>query len=544
MPSLVKKTTVLGYSNAYHLLRRTTFNITKARILEMATKTPEQALNLLFTFNAPVPPSPLNANLETIVPTVTNPTITDTMNTDNAVEHDLYWWMYQALKDNSAQYRIAYFLHLLFVTDDDAAFFTNFDYKELMRFHANGSLKELAVRITTDPRMLIYLSNYLNKKQSPNQNYAREFLELFTVLKGPQIATGNYTNYTETDVQQAARVFTGFTMTYAAQQNKTARLNLVDPVTNLPKGFINVANHDTGDKTFSSAFGNAVITGGSTEATIVAELQSFVNMVFNQDETAKAYCRRMYRYFVGRNITTDIENGIIVPLANLLKNNNYQIIPVLKELLWSTHFYDEQDGIVGDNVIGSLVKSPMEYYFSIISLLQLQMPLYTVNADSIHQFFSTVYYYVQSSGMPVFRPQSVNGYSGYSSSPNYDKNWITTSSLRIRYQNSIDVLISGFTRAGFLYKLNMPVFVKDSGYFSNPANADTLVQDFCGLLHIEVPTGARFTHFRDVFLSGLSPVNWSNEWNNYVNTGTASSVKIAIDRLVRALIKSPEFQVL
>lgn len=58
------------------------------------------------------------------------------------------------------------------------------------------------------------MSNYLNVKNSPNQNYGREFLELFTILKGEQVAEGDYTNYTEHDVQQAARVLTGFTGTY------------------------------------------------------------------------------------------------------------------------------------------------------------------------------------------------------------------------------------------------------------------------------------------------------------------------------------------
>lgn len=198
----------------------------------------------------------------------------------------------------------------------------------------------------------------------------------------------------------------------------------------------------------------------------------------------------------------------------------------------------------GDQIIGSLVKSPLDYYLQLMSVLQLNTPLYTANAESIHQLFSTVYYYAQSAGMPIFRPQSVNGYSGYSSSPNYDKNWITTSTLRVRFYNSIDMLISGFTKNGFLYKLNLPSFVKDSGNFSNPGNSDQLVQEFFSLLHIEIPGTARFTYFRDIFLGGLSPTNWQNEWNNYVNTGTATAVKIPIDRLVKALVKSPEYQVL
>lgn len=544
MPSLTPKTSVLGFFNAYHLLRRTTYNITKARINYFATKTPDQALTELFVFSAPSPPSPLNNNAETIVPTFANPTITDTLATSNSVVYDNYWWMYQAMKDTSAQYKIAYWLHLLFVTDNDASFFTNFDYKELLRFHASGSLKDLAIRITLNPRMLVYLSNYLNKKTSPNQNYAREFLELFTILKGPQIATGNYTNYTEDDVQQAAKVLSGFTLTSANQLNKVNRINLVDTITKLPKGYINVTTHDITDKTFSSAFGGAVVTGANTEAGIQTELEDFITMVFNKDETAKAYCRRMYRYFVGRNITADIETNIIAPLATSLKVNNYNILPVLRTLLSSKHFYDEEDTIVGDQIIGSLVRNPLELYFNMFSLLNLNTPLYSVNPASLHGFLSTISSYSQNQGMPVFRPQSVNGYAAYSSSPNYDKNWITTSALRIRYNNSIDLLINGTTQGGFLYKLNLPVFVRDSNNFQNPGNATELVSEFCEMMFVDFPIPARLDYFKTIFLGGLSVINWQSEWNNFIATGTTTGVKIPIDRLVKAIIKSPEFQIM
>jgi len=544
MPSLTPKTTVLGFSNAYHLLRRTTYNITKAKVLDFATKTPQQALAELFTFSNPVPPSPLNNVGETIVPTAANPTITDTQSTANSVRNDLYWWLYSALKDPSAQHKIAYFLHVLFVTDDNASFWTNYDYKELLRFHANGSLKELAFRITQNPRMLVFLNNNVNLSTSPNQNYAREFLELFTILKGPQIATGNYTNYTETDVQQAARVLTGFSLTSSVHLDKTARLTSLDPATNIPTGQVKVNTHDTGTKTFSSAFGNQAISGGNTDATIKAELQNFINMVFNQDETAKAYCRRMYRYFVGRLITTEIENDIIVPLAASLKADNYNIIPALTTLLKSKHFYDEEDSITGDQTIGNIVRNPVELYLHMFSLLNLQIPLYNTNPSAIHSLMNVVNNYSSNMGMPVFNPQSVNGYAGYYSSPNYDKNWITTSSLRIRYNNTIDYLINGLTYNGFTFKLNNASFVKDSGYFSNPANADTLVTEFLQMMFVEVPDGTRYDYFKGIFLNNLSTINWQNEWNNYLSTGNANSVKIPIDRLVKAIIKSPEFQII
>lgn len=544
MPSLAPKTSALGFDNAYHLLRRTTYNVTKARIADFAAKTPQDAITALFTFAAPVPPAPLNNVGETIVPTATNPTITDTQNTANSVRNDLYWWLHSALKDPSAQHRIAFFLHLMFVADDNTSYWTNYDYKELLRFHANGSLKDLAIRMTMNPRMLLYLNNNVNQNTSPNQNYAREFLELFTILKGPQIATGNYTNYTELDVQQAAKVFTGFTLTSSIHLDKFARLTALDAVTQLPAGEIKTNKHDTGSKTFSSAFAAQTIAGGNTDATIRAELQNFVNMIFNQDETAKAYCRRMYRYFVGRDITPDIEAGIITPMAVSLKADNYNILPTLGTLLKSKHFYDEEDTISGDQTYGSLTRSPLELYLHLFSLLQLQMPAYTANPSAIHSLMGVVNTYSTNMGMPIFRPQSVNGYSGYSSSPHYDKNWITTSSLRIRYNNTIDYLINGLTYNGFLFKLNTATFVRDSGYFSAPAVADTLLTEFLEMMFAFVPDSTRYDYFKTAFLNNLSVINWQNEWNNFISTGNASSVKIALDRLVKAMVKSPEFQIM
>lgn len=544
MPSLAPKTSVLGFDNAYHLLRRTTYNITKARIADFAAKTPQDAITALFTFAAPVPPAPLNNVGETIVPTATNPTITDTQNTANSVRNDLYWWLHSALKDPSAQHRIAFFLHLMFVADDNTSYWTNYDYKELLRFHANGSLKDLAIRMTMNPRMLLYLNNNVNQNTSPNQNYAREFLELFTILKGPQIATGNYTNYTELDVQQAAKVFTGFTLTSSIHLDKFARLTALDAVTQLPAGEIKTNKHDTGSKTFSSAFATQTIAGGNTDSTIRAELQNFVNMIFNQNETAKAYCRRMYRYFVGRDITPDIEAGIITPMAVSLKADNYNILPTLGTLLKSKHFYDEEDTISGDQTYGSLTRSPLELYLHLFSLLQLQMPAYTANPSAIHSLMGVVNTYSTNMGMPIFRPQSVNGYSGYSSSPHYDKNWITTSSLRIRYNNTIDYLINGLTYNGFLFKLNTATFVRDSGYFSAPAVADTLLTEFLEMMFAFVPDSTRYDYFKTAFLNNLSVINWQNEWNNFISTGNASSVKIALDRLVKAMVKSPEFQIM
>ena len=81
-----------------------------------------------------------------------------------------------------------------------------------------------------------YLDNYINQVAGPNENYAREFLELFTVLKGPQIDEGNYTNYTEEDIQKTAKVFSGIKM-------KPLR-DTIDPDTGIPMGYVNTF-HDS-----------------------------------------------------------------------------------------------------------------------------------------------------------------------------------------------------------------------------------------------------------------------------------------------------------
>ena len=124
--------------------------------------------------------------------------------------------------------------------------------------------------------MLLYLDNTTNNKNNPNENYAREFLELFTILKGPQIAEGNYTNYTENDIQQAAKVFSGI-------KTKPLR-DTIDPDTGIPFGYVNISQHDTGSKTFSNAFNNQTVTGGTDAAGVFDEIDEFVDMIFANPE--------------------------------------------------------------------------------------------------------------------------------------------------------------------------------------------------------------------------------------------------------------------
>jgi len=542
MYSLQPKTTKLGYKNAYHLLRRCSYKLTKSVIETYAEKTPEQAVIDLFNYTEVPHLRPKNPYGETYMRTYRYPDVNNSHGIAGIGLNIGQWWCYNTLHEVSLQFRLQFLMHNFFPTAKAGGdYWNNNDYTELLAYHAKGSIKSLAIDISKNVKMAFYLDNRLNTASNPNDNYSREFLELFTILKGDQIATGNYTNYTEQDVTQAQRVFTGYTSDINFNRSKSSRLN---NITKIPEAELIVGNHDTGDKIFSAAFNNTTIKGGTTADEIKTELSNFVDMVFNELETAKNYVRRFYRFFVGRELTTEVENEIITSLANTLKDNNYLIKPMLTKLLVSQHFYDEDDTTVGDHRIGALVKSPLELATQLFTIFEVPLPNYdTQTASCIYFSRNKIIKLCRSTGMNLFNPESVGGYAGYSGAP-YDKNFITTNSLKLRYDSLIDELLTGYTINGFQFYLDSVLFVKDSSHFSAPDTASVLLQEFFDLLLIKTPTGTRFTYFEQAMLNGLSATNWFFVWDNFLKTGDASDAKLYLDRLISALVKSPEYQIM
>ncbi|MEC8134068.1 MAG: DUF1800 family protein, partial [Bacteroidota bacterium] len=335
-----------------------------------------------------------------------------------------------------------------------------------MNYYAYGNIQTLAEKISFDNVMLLYLDNAENIKDSPNENYAREFLELFTILKGPQVAEGNYTNYTEQDVQQAARVFTGIKPKY----DRT----IIDSDTGIPCGFVNNNQHDTGSKTFSEAFGGQTIQGGSGLEGVRNELSDFVEMIFSQTETAKAYCRKLYRFYVKSEWDESIENAIITPMATQLMSSNYNLLSVVQTLLKSEHFYDEDNADPTDEVFGAIVKSPLQLFSEIISALDITIPNPEASVDNqtaswtqgqqdfynfFHKFCNNSFF--PSTGMNVFSPDSVAGYPADYQAPDYDRSWFSSNSIVARYK-TIESLIAGKNRI-----LGLLTGAQGGSYFQN-----------------------------------------------------------------------------
>jgi uncharacterized protein (DUF1800 family) len=581
MPSLNPSISVLGVRKAKHLLRRACFHYNKDTLNHFASLTPAQAVAQLSLEPTTPWEHPYDLTANTQDGTVDGFWI-HSGNPPSAYPYGHVrkrsvitgWWWYNMMQQNSLKHKLTFFLHTCFTAAKEGSPKSShfYDHLQLLNFYAYGNIQTLAEKISFDNVMLLYLDNAENINTNPNENYAREFLELFTILKGPQIAEGNYTNYSEHDVQQAARVFTGI----KPKWDRT----IIDPDTGIPCGYVNNTHHDTGSKTFSEAFGGQTIQGGSYLQGVRNELSDFVEMIFSKPETAKAYCRKLYKFFVKSEWNETVENAIIAPLANQLMSSNYNLLSVLQTLLISKHFYDEDNADSSDEIIGGVVKSPLQLLSQIMSVLNIQIPNpeplipfipepggsgfrasfadWTQEQVYFTKFFRNFCYnsYFPSAGMNIFSPESVAGYPADYQGPDYDRSWFSSNTIVTRYM-TMECLISGKNKIqgqltgnqGGTYYENIRVnfnsveFVSNSNHISNPYDSTVLVTELVELLFCESISEARLNYFIQS-LFDIDPGYWSQAWAQYVNNGNVYQVKIRLDALFTKLINAAEFQLM
>jgi uncharacterized protein (DUF1800 family) len=530
----------LGHRYAAHLLRRTSYRFTKAKVDEMAGQTAAEALVSLLQLYPLNLEQPIYDNGQTWI----LPPPGQTIGQDADLRPWLQsWWIREALLDPGIGHRMQFFLHQFNAMAMNAAFTTHyFDYLALLRWSALGNFKKLITKMVVDNAMLRYLNNTENSKANPNENFAREFFELFTIGKGPQIGPGDYTNYTEDDIILAAKVFTGFRF--------KGQRNVIDPETMIPRGGTNFDEHDTTAKTFSDKFQGTTIAGATDEPGMWLELDALVNMTFAQAETAKNFCRRLYRFFVSRYITPEIESDIITPLANTFISSNFEIKPVLEQLLQSQHFFDMDDSDNTDDIIGGLIKSPLELALQNLSFFSIATPDPTTATADYFTFFSrgVLARMFGEANMPLFFPPDVSGYPGYFQEPDFHRQFFNAATIVARYKIP-EMLLSGKLTIGnspddsLAVQFDFANWVKTSGVISDATDPYVLVKDLLQYLLPEEADADRFNHFYNIiFLDQLPPADWTYEWQNYLNTGDDTEVKIPLGRLFNAILYSPEYQ--
>ncbi|WP_418262085.1 DUF1800 family protein [Flavobacterium faecale] len=548
MASLATNTAVLGKKNARHLLRRATFVYNKNLIEQFAQLTPSQALDLLFEEKPLAVQLPYDTTLYNGVEagfwTETEPVINYT--NENAKSRIVAgWWWYNAINSPNLKFKLAYFLSTRFTVNKVDAVSKRstsfFHHLRLLLHYSFGNYKTLAQKMSLDNSMLYYLNNNSNTKTAPNQNYAREFLELFTIGKGPQLGPGDYTNYTENDIVEAAKVLTGFRPKTDTYVN--------DPETNIPKGYNDFTRHDISTKTFSSAFNNTTILPANNAANMDRELNDFVEMVFSKQATALNICRKLYIYFVKGTITPEVETDIIIPLANELKTNNYELKPTVRRLLQSLHFYDLDDSDSTDETIGGIVKSPIQQISEICSFLGTSIPNPNTNPyDYYTRFWNNFVHntYLTLADMLIFSPENVAGHFAYYKAPEFDKNWISAATLISRYRLGESLvegknLISG--NANIYAKIDIVNTLKNTNLVTDPSDAFVLTSELCIALFGQEPDNDRINYFMNSYLlQELPSYYWKSAWTEYLNTGNATVVEPRLKSLLIKILRAPESQ--
>ncbi|PTT36799.1 DUF1800 domain-containing protein, partial [Chryseobacterium sp. HMWF028] len=234
-----------------------------------------------------------------------------------------------------------------------------------IRKNALGNFKDLLFEVSQSPAMLNFLNNQQNKKDHPNENFAREVMELFTMGRG---------NYTEKDVREGARAFTGWS--YDKEGNFKERKNL----------------HDEGSKIFLGKTGNF-------------DGNDVLNIILEQKATALFITTKIYKFFVNEKPDQDIVNK----LSTNFYNSGYDIKKLMTEIFSSSWFYDQKN-------IGNRIKSPVELMAGIMRILPMQIQ----NPENL-------IVYQKLLGQMLLYPPNVSGW------PN-GKSWIDSSTLMLRLQ--------------------------------------------------------------------------------------------------------------
>lgn len=243
---------------------------------------------------------------------------------------------------------------------------------QLFRKHATGSFRDLLIAISRDPAMVIYLNTQQNSKRKPNENYARELVELFTMGEG---------NYSEKDIKEAARAFTGIRVDRMSQSVVLRR-----------------RQHDSATKTFLGHRGNHTP-------------EDIIDIILMQRVTAEYMSRKLWTYFVYQ----DPEPQLIKALARVFRKHKYQIKPLLHAMLLSDAFYGERSQFTH-------IKSPAELVVGTMRSLEI------TPADGI-----TIVNLIAGMGQQLMQPPNVKGWDGGAA-------WITTSTLLNRYNGLAHVI--------------------------------------------------------------------------------------------------------
>jgi uncharacterized protein (DUF1800 family) len=533
----------LSEFHAAHLLRRTTFGPTKSEIAVFTGLTAYEAVSKLISNNSYTASPPAPVDLDKTSPTFGKPYMGLPFKGDRSGQLNVYlrfWWAgLMARQDHppSLLEKMTAFWQNHFVESQNVVSDHRYMYQylQLLRNNCLGNFRELTISITKDPGMLIFQNGNENSKDLPNENYARELMELFTV--GQKDFDKN-SNYTEDDVKAAARVLTGWQCrNYYAEDSTTFGAEFV------------ANRHDTRDKVFSEKYGNKIIAGRSGSTAGEAEVRDLVNMLLAHQQTPRFICRKLYRWFVNTNLTREIEEQVIIPLAIFFSSpgNDYKIQPVVEKLLTSEIFFDQKN-------IGAIIKAPAEHLIGMRRYFNQPVPDMVTDTEA---FFNYVNYFIwgmESMQQSILVQPSVLGYAPYYQT-GYSRNWINASTIAVRRAFVDSFVFPNLEiKPGYVLGIDFIKWVTDlqtnfSDVNGSPAiSCDKVLDEFSKNL-FALPLSNMHKDFLidSVFLAGLPRLEWTIEWNAYRrapgNTNYRNAVRDRCALLMRYMLNMAEYQI-
>tara|TARA_B110000285_G_C15104360_1_gene607007 strand:+ start:115 stop:1734 length:1620 start_codon:yes stop_codon:yes gene_type:complete len=511
---------------ASHLLRRTMFGPTNQQMLDAVTNGMGPSVTALLQI--PVVGVPLAYHADEIIAAFGTTWINSiypidpslAQNVENARIISLA--AYHQERMNKEELTIAEKMSLFWVNHFGATGISfdaraSYDYYALLRFHSLGNFRQMVKDVAINPNMLLFLNGATNNVFSPNENFARELLELFTIGKGPQIGPGDYSNYTEADVAAGAKILTGYLVDGLRSDTMTSVTANFNPIL-----------HDTTTKTLSTHFGSAVIADAGAN-----EYSNYLDVIFQQDEVARFICRKLYRYFVNYDLSAIVESLVITEMANTMIANNYEILPVLTELFSSEHFYDI-------SVHGALIKGPLDMMYSMLNGSE-SVPNFDLATD--YEMYLNVYWMAESLGQSFLQPPSVAGWPAYYQEPSYSKLWVNATYIKGRFDASSWLTIFGGINVNSnVFKVDALTLVDN---LSTPDDPVAVIDDMIDVFTPKDVDALQKLILKAILTDSLPDFEWTVQYSEYIaNPGNATfsdPVKARVELVLARLFQMPEF---
>jgi len=370
----------LSFTDARHLVARTGLGAEWETIQRFQQLTRQQAINhLLQNRDNQLPRTPSMSPWSRTVGLMANMRRKKMVKRISRVEgKKLQDWWVKHLVDTRSPFleRMTLFWHNHFPSSIQKTQQASMLHQQnlLFRKHAFGNFGEMLHRVAKDPAMLVYLDGYVSTKEEPNENFSRELLELFTLGLG---------NYSEADMREASRAFTGWGL-----DNRTGQ-------------FVNRAqDHDNDSKTFLGKRGNF-------------KGEDIINILLKHPKTAETIATKMWHEFI---TLSPPKPAVIKQWAQVFRGSNYNISTLLSAVLNSPDFWAKHNR-------GALIKSPIDLTIGTLRTL----PYSSAHTDLAHN--------LNIMGQAVFAHPSVKGWDGGTS-------WISTQSL-LRRNSMMNNLTKG-----------------------------------------------------------------------------------------------------